>query len=402
MNFLNRNIFTHKKVLIVFLLAIFLPSLIVGYLSLSTFSQRREAIKNILESNVRFSAEALLRSFEEKLYEYEDNALQSDNFLKILKAQGKNQTFIEYNKILKNIAGQLFLLDSNYEILFPNTGNKDQYLSQYDRRRVNSKFNNSFQRAETFEFTENNYTQAAEFYEKSFKNTSSQQYQAMALEGLGRCLLADNKYGQAYKVYEKLSTNYSFTLNKANHPYGIAARFRLYEISKRKKENKQEKILIDLYEQIKEGFWPINSFAFDFFISEIESEITELKKSYMEIKQKKSPYKGALNLTDLLNIEAISKIKAKQSIVQNSQEIIPERLFLNQNNEFFLISYKIFKNLQSNKTYLGGLFWDLNYHKNHIIPEIFEELTENSGHRLQLIDIKNVTKCVWFDRFGKW
>jgi uncharacterized membrane protein YvbJ len=52
------RIFRHRKIILIFLLAIFLPLIIVGYLSLRTFSKRREVVKNLLESNLWISGES--------------------------------------------------------------------------------------------------------------------------------------------------------------------------------------------------------------------------------------------------------------------------------------------------------------------------------------------------------
>ena len=77
MKILTKEILAHRKIIFIFLLAIFLPSLIVGYLSLSAFSKRREAVKKFLESNLWISGEAALKSIEGTLLEQEKNALKS-------------------------------------------------------------------------------------------------------------------------------------------------------------------------------------------------------------------------------------------------------------------------------------------------------------------------------------
>ena len=61
---IGHNIFTHKKIITIFIIAIFFPSLILIYLSYNTFSQRRETTKNILESNLWISGDAALNALE--------------------------------------------------------------------------------------------------------------------------------------------------------------------------------------------------------------------------------------------------------------------------------------------------------------------------------------------------
>ena len=76
MKLFTNIIFTQRKIIYIFLFAIFLPLLIICYLSLNTFLNRREAVKKLLESNLWISGEAGLKSIEGKLLEYEKKVLQ--------------------------------------------------------------------------------------------------------------------------------------------------------------------------------------------------------------------------------------------------------------------------------------------------------------------------------------
>lgn len=86
-----QGILARKKIVLIFLLAILLPSLIVGYLSLSTFAKRREAVRKILESNLWISGEAALKSLEAKLIEYEEQALKAENFISLIRQESASQ-----------------------------------------------------------------------------------------------------------------------------------------------------------------------------------------------------------------------------------------------------------------------------------------------------------------------
>jgi hypothetical protein len=55
MKIFTKGILARRKIAFIFLLAILLPSLIIGYLSFSTFAQRRESVRRLLESNLWIS-----------------------------------------------------------------------------------------------------------------------------------------------------------------------------------------------------------------------------------------------------------------------------------------------------------------------------------------------------------
>ncbi|GAF81291.1 unnamed protein product, partial [marine sediment metagenome] len=320
------------------------------------------------------------------------------NFIQFINPQNADKTLSSYYVISKNVTGNLFLLDADYKLIFPETGSQDASVFRWEEDISNSQFVQFFKSAEFFEFSKKNYTRAAELYKKCTLSVSSKKHLTVALEGLGRCLLSSKRYNEAYKVFKELSNNYGQFQNKAGHPYGIIAVFQLYEIDRyRKKKAKNPKILLDLYEKIRNGAWLLNASAYDFFIAEIESilhdkfnkgKFPEIQKSYQDIRKQQSPYRQALVFTDFLKKEVIPKIKEKLSLSQIADEIMPGRFLITLKKDFFLISYAIFPNLQSEQTFYGGFCWNINSLKKWITPKILENTTKDSGINFQIVDEK--------------
>ena len=396
MKIFTHRILAHRKIIFIFLLAIFLPSLIVGYLSLSTFSKRRETVKKLLESNLWISGETALKSIEGALLEHEKKTFNSENFIRLIQPKIGDQTFFSSSVFSKDIAGEFFLLDADYKIIFPKTGSEDVSVFQWEKDTLNSQFAQFFHRAEFFEFSQKNHTRAAELYKEFTLSAPTKQYQAIVLEGLGRSLLLSKRYDEAYAVYNELSKSYGQFQNKAGHPYGITAIFQLYEIDKyRKKEANNLKILLDLHNKIRDGVWLLNTSTYDFFIAEIESilnsefnegKFPEIQKSYIDIQKQQSPYRQALIFTDFLERNTIPKIKEKLFLSRAAGEVVPGRLLINLEKDFFLISYAILPNFQSEQTFYGGFCWDLNSLKKQIIPKVLEDIAKDSGLRFQIVD----------------
>ncbi len=396
MKIFKHKIFAHRKIIFIFLLAIFLPSLVVGYLSLSTFSRRQEAVKKLLESNLWISGEAALKSIEGALLDHEEKALKSENFNRLIQPKKAEQTFSSSSVLSKDAAGQFFLLDADYQLIYPKTGNEDVSGFHWEKDISNSQFTKIFQSAEFFEFSQKNYNKAVELYKNCISSAPSKQHRAIALESLGRSLLSSKKYDEAYAVYNELSKNYGQFQNKAGHPYGIIAIFQLYEIDKhRKKEANNLKILLDLYNKIRDGVWLINIPTYDFFTAEIESilnskfiegKFPEIQKSYIDIQKQQSPYRQALIFTDFLERNTIPKIKEKLSLSRAAGEVMPGRLLINLEKDFFLISYAILPNFQLEQTFYSGFCWDLNLLKKQIIPKVLEDITKDSGLDFKIVD----------------
>jgi signal transduction histidine kinase len=396
MKIFTQRILTHRKIILIFLLAIFLPLLIVGYLSFSTFSKRREAVKKLLESNLWISGEVALKSVEGALLEHEKNALKSENFISLIQSKKADQALFSSPVFSKDIAGQLFLLDADYKIIFPETGSENASGIQWEKEIPNSQFAQLFQRAEFFEFSQKNWTRASELYKDCILSTTLKQHRAIAFEGLGRCLLSSKKYDEADKVYNELSKNYGQFQNNAGHPYGIIASFQLYEIAREKKEEENcIRILLNFYEKIREGTWLINIPVYDFYITEIESilnsklnegKFPEIQKSYIDIQKQQSPYRQALVFTDFLERNTIPEIKEKLSLPRATGEVVPRRLLITSEKDFFLVSYAILPDFQSEQTFYGGFCWDLNLLKNQIMPKVLEDITKDSGLDFKIVD----------------
>ena len=58
-------------------------------------------------------------------------------------------------------------------------------------------------------------------------------------------------------------------------------------------------------------------------------------------------------------------------------------------DDFFLVSYTIMPDFQSERTFYGGFKWDLNLLRNRIIPKILEDLSKDSGLDFKIVDEKD-------------
>jgi len=399
MKLFTHSIFTHRRIIFIFLVAILLPSLVAAYLSLSTFPKRREAVKKLLESNLWISGEAALNSVERVLLEHEQKVLKSENYIRLSQSEVTYQYNFITSRFSEDSVGQLFLLDADFKIVFPETANENAPELQLEKEIQNSQFGQSFRRAEFFEFSQKNYIMAAEVYKKCISYTSSEQLRASALEGLGRCLLSSERYDEANEVYNRLSRSYGQLQNKAEHPYGIVAIFQLYEIAHEKNEEESSLgILLSLYKQIKEGTWLISQSVYDFYTSEIESilnnrlinnKFPDIQKSYTEVHKQLSPYGQTLLFKDFLERNVIPEIKEKLSLSRSGNEATQERFPGTVEDDLFLVSYTIMPNFKSERTFYGGFKWDLNLLRSKIIPKILEDLSKDSGLHFKIIDTKD-------------
>lgn len=394
---MNRSLFdflVKNKIVIIFFLAIILPSLVIAYLSVKTFSQRRETIRQILESNLWISGNSALQSFENALLEKEKESLSNGNFVKLLKIYQGKPNLLESNKPALSKEGRYFLLDEDYYILFPRTGidGKPEFSEEMDSSQ--QPLWEIYQKAENFEFAEKKIARAAELYQECYQKASSAQHKAIALEAIGRCFFAMKQLDDAREAYNRLIREYSHLENKAGHPFGIVASLQLYEISKNRNGDRESlEALLHLYENIKDGKWLIDIPAYDLFIEEIETSIEgglrennlpETQASYLSLKSRISPYLESLLFAEFLRTDIIPRMKENVSLTTVSQKDQPKRLLTHHRDKSYLISYKVLSHLEKGSH--GGFCWDLRSLKENLIPRILKNIEKETGLLVRIID----------------
>jgi signal transduction histidine kinase len=396
MKIFTQGILAKKKVVFIFLLAILLPSIVVGYLSFSTFARRRESVRRILESNLWVSGEAALLSFESALFDLEKEALEPQKFSHMLQQENLVQpVFIDFFEA-NYPTGRRFLLDEDLQIVFPKTGNESVLFQEKETSLQDERFAKDIREAEFIEHTRKNYARAAGLFRRCAQNARSKPQQAKSLEGLGRCLMASNKNEEAFTIYSELATDFGQFLNAAGHPYGVTAAFQLHEIRQRQQKEKESlKVLLDAYRGIREGRWLLNLAAHDFFVLEIEAIFEErldngrfpdLYKSWREIQEQPSPYLKALLFSDFLSRDVIPTLEERLKLTRLTEEGQASRFIVTQKENFCLISYAALPGLQPGKDFIGGYSWDLDALRKTKIPRILEGMMKDTGLTFQIVE----------------
>jgi hypothetical protein len=85
MKTLVQGLLARRKIVLIFSLAILLPALILGYMSLNAYSKRREAVRRFLESNLWISGESALRAVEAALLDREASILSTIDYAALTK-----------------------------------------------------------------------------------------------------------------------------------------------------------------------------------------------------------------------------------------------------------------------------------------------------------------------------
>ena len=106
-------------------------------------------MKKLLESNRWIAGETAVNSLENGLLDYENQNLKSENFVRFIQSFKSDSTSAQLTYMDAN---NFFLLDGDFNIIYPKTGNTIETANQFGQEETNSLNLKTFQRAESLEF----------------------------------------------------------------------------------------------------------------------------------------------------------------------------------------------------------------------------------------------------------
>jgi len=396
-NRLHMKIVTHKmwkrrKTFIIFLLGFFVPSLIILYLSWNSFSKRREALKQVLESQIWISGKTAVESIESALQEYEESILRQENFTLLYNLDERNNA-LERDSSFP--AEKTFVLDSDFKLLFPRGGSDSIPYVRLEERASDSPFYYLFKRAEYLEFEKRHYAEAAELYRQCCAATPVKQLQAVSMERCGRCLYRADNLDEAYCVYRKLLNDYGEYDNRVGLPYGLITPLYLHNIARYQTvELELLKTLVDTFKNLRSGEWSVDNSTYDYYSKEIqdilnkelsEEKYPELFDTVQDLLSSSSPYLEELKFRKLLTENVIPILKDRSAFSRFAEEPSRGRFPVICDEVPFLVSFYRFRDVSSSNPYYAGFCWDLDYIKNQKLPEIAEDLARSSGIQVRFI-----------------
>jgi hypothetical protein len=387
MKLLTQGLLARRRIVLVFLLAILVPALVVGYLSLRAFAQRREAVRRVLESHLWVSGESAVQAVEAALLEQERAALRAENFTGMHETGGRSLPH-----------GRLFLLDNEFLIVVPSTGSGKPAMPPSGEPVPTSGFSTSFRRAETLEYSRKDFRGAADAYRESVAYAPTDREKAIALGARARCLVAAGGLAEARRVYDDLRQHYGRILDQAGHFFGLTAALQIHEIDKRlKPEAAGTQALLGVYEGLQDGAWPVSRPEYEFLATEIQTlieadlrgnEAPELAKAYRALRGRPPPYLDALFLADVLRSDVVPRIKERTAAesTRGASILQAERLLTRPGDRCRFVSYTALPDFDRQGTYYGGVCWSLESLRASLLPQILGGLSAKLGLTVDIVD----------------
>jgi signal transduction histidine kinase len=374
MKLLN-NVLHRNRGVILFVAVFMLPLFFVVAVSIDTFTKRKKTTHDLLESNLWLSGRSALDQFESQFIDIESTRLNAEYFNSML--MGDSHEHIEPNP-------DIFLIDKDFQVVYPKAGGEENlHLLTYSRN-WNSDYKNYMSKAETAELAERSYPNAIKNYQLSLSLAETSQQEGLAIEGLARSYMASHNYKKAIRYYRLLKNEYNQIENLGGHPYGISTPLQLYRIGTIIKEKVfgLDSLLVT-YQKMKDGQWLIDAPKFFFFMTEYESILG------IENEPMSSRYERILKFNQFLVDFVTPLIEERSRFLEFNRSIEPKRTYFLTDDDQYLVSFKKMLFPDVDKSYFGGIRWNLDTVITQSIPNILAQLTEETGLKFYLTNDNN-------------
>ncbi len=268
-----------KKILLIFLLGIGLPSLLLGYFAFRGIQNDQALLEKRQLDDHRRAAEQVALSIDQSIFEVEQD------YVKTLSEQENSEEpiFFRFLDDFKNqypLVEETFLFRNADGIRFPAADFlffPDGSLANSTGSLKESSSNRSFLAAQKLEFQERNYLKALLSYRTAMDQANDLQFRGECLNGIARVQKKAQLFEGAIETYKKISEEYSEVKIADGIPLGLAARLELRSIYRETGDILSAlKLNIELYKSLINRDWHLEKSAYMFFTQSINNSIQDI------------------------------------------------------------------------------------------------------------------------------
>jgi len=266
-----------KKLIIIFLITIFLPSIALSVFGVRSIRNERFRLVKQLEDEHRRGADFLKNQISSR---FADIEIILQNLAKHPSFNQKNYASIEesLNNQLKgnHLIEHVFLAYEDEKPLFP------LFLPVSEKREsvalspLTSAQIEIIERAQRFEFSQKNFSKAVAMYQQIFSRSKNKNIQAQMLNNIARCFMKLENYDKAIQNYSRVCQDYPRCQTSSLLPLDLIARIQIVRCYKRARDH--DKFLetsLNLYRDIFQRQWYLDADQFGTYTSMVEKDISE-------------------------------------------------------------------------------------------------------------------------------
>jgi signal transduction histidine kinase/tetratricopeptide (TPR) repeat protein len=394
----------HKRVIIIFLLTIFIPSVLLSVFGILALRNEKFRLEKQFEEEQLNIAEQIKSQVSSNISDAE-NVLKSliENPLLINRKYEEIEPLLDAQLAENQLLGQFFTVYNDTRPWFLHFRAYTDNPPFESTMGFNAAQQDKLKRAERYEFMQNNYPMAIPIYEELLAGVKDRNLQGQILNHIARNLVKSGKYQEAGEIYSSIIKDFQKSKTSTGIPLTITSRLQLVDCYLKSGEdenalkeslNATKEILLNWGDLTENQLKTYTSMAMEAFTNILDNKPDALptKEKYVkEFEHLKADYQD--------------KIEQWRIIIELKNECIPElqREFMQTNtyiqnifqysktigDENFLILASLIPD--KNKTGAQGILGvKINsvFFENDLIMKIIEEVRLNENANLVITDLK--------------
>jgi signal transduction histidine kinase len=343
-----------RKIFLLFLLGIGLPSMLLGYFAFRGIQNDQALLEKKQRDDHRRAAESITLSIDRSISKveqafvdkisYQENS-QEPGFLRSLEDFKNKYPLIE----------EVFLFRNADKIQFPAAKLlffPDGSLTNSPGSSVQSSHNRDFLIAQKFEFQQREYQKALLSYRMGMDQANDLQSRGECLNAIARVLKKAGLFEDAIESYKKISEEYSQIRIAEGIPLGLAARLELESLY-RETGDMQSAINtnIELYRSLIDKEWRLENDTYEYFSQRINnciqdifsqeslpSEVAALESTYQDLMNEEQERKEQTERLLFFQERAAPDIQAKLPLDISGPSNPVKRYILEIGDNVYLVS----------------------------------------------------------------
>lgn len=311
-----------KKLVLIFFLTIFLPSVSLSIFGIRAIRNERFRLAKQAEVELRRAADYLKTQIHSRLKDI-DSTLQ--NLSQHPSFSDRNYSAIEElleTRLASNpMVEQIFLVYKNEAALFPLFKSYSRADVSVSASPLSDAQTQKLKEAEDYEFRQKNYRKAISLFEEIFSNTKDKNCQAQMLNSIGRCFIKLKNYEKAIKIYLRICEEYPESITTSGLPLSLIARMQILDCYQNLNDDENRlRFSLALYRDTLQDSWRLNEDRLRAYSLMLEEIIADA----MSKKLADTVSDEYLREFELLKKMQQKKINQWQVITALEKDVIPE------------------------------------------------------------------------------
>ena len=310
----------HKRVVLIFLIAVLLPCLFLSYVGLMSIKQEKQWQKELVLKNLRSSLSLTVDRVESSILDRLRESFES------LPAFPQKLT-PAYIATLQNYAAQSrlveypFLVDHDLHLVFPRTYREQSTVRLFRTVASGVRRNKHLQNGEVLE-SRGQLEDAIDEFRNGLAAMPSPAERMALLVRLGRCQFKRNDLQDARRTYHKVIAESGDQLYSEEIPYLIVAYQQRVTIAERiETVDVLDSLLLSFYEMLVENFSHLDHPQFLFYLEQIKSKLSANENRLKSIDAGRLRALQAMEkeMDKELHLHALLQVSGMPEIIQDAR-----------------------------------------------------------------------------------